>query len=148
MAWRMAYDLVIPGEAVPQGRPRFGHGRTYDPPKSRKYKEYVRRLARKNMPSDALGRPLTCPVRLTCVIYRAVPKSWSRRKRADAIADKIRPTTRPDVSNVIKGIEDALNGVWYADDSQIVEYGVIGKWYAEEPRVYVRLDTEVNDGQG
>ena len=42
MAWRMAYDLVIPGEAVPQGRPRFGHGRTYDPPKSRKYKEYVR----------------------------------------------------------------------------------------------------------
>jgi Holliday junction resolvase RusA-like endonuclease len=51
------------------------------------------------------------------------------------------------VSNVIKGIEDALNGVWYADDSQIVEYGLIGKWYAEEPRVYVRLDTEVNDGQ-
>ena len=44
MAWRMAYDLVIPGEAVPQGRPRFGHGRTYDPPKSRRYKEYVRGL--------------------------------------------------------------------------------------------------------
>ena len=107
--------------------------------------KYVRRLARKNMPPDALRGPLTCPVRLTCVIYRAVPQSWSRRKRADAIADKIRPTTRPDVSNVIKGIEDALNGVWYADDSQIVEYGLIGKWYAEEPRVYVRLDMEVED---
>lgn len=147
MAWRMAYDLVIPGEAVPQGRPRFGHGRTYDPPKSRKYKEYVRRLAYRNMPPDALRGPLTCPVRLTCVIYRAVPQSWSRRKRADAIADKIRPTTKPDVSNILKGIEDALNGVWYADDSQIVEYGLIGKWYAEEPRVYVRLDVEVEDGQ-
>ena len=109
--------------------------------------KYVRRLARKNMPPDALRGPLTCPVRLTCVIYRAVPQSWSRRKRADAIADKIRPKTRPDVSNVIKGIEDALNGVWYNDDSQIVEYGVIGKWYAEEPRVYVRLDREVDDGQ-
>lgn len=147
MTWKMVCDLVIPGEAIPQGRPRFGRGRTYDPPKSRKYKEYVRRLARRNMPPDALGRPLTCSVRLTCVIYRAVPKSWRRRKKADAIADKIRPTTRPDVSNVIKGIEDALNGVWYADDSQIVEYGLIGKWYAEEPRVYVRLDMEVNDGQ-
>ena len=107
--------------------------------------KYVRRLARKNMPPDALRGPLTCPVRLTCVIYRAVPQSWSRRKRADAIADKIRPKTRPDVSNVIKGIEDALNGVWYKDDSQIVEYGVIGKWYAESPRVYVRLDVEVDD---
>ena len=91
--------------------------------------------------------PTTRPVRLTLVIYRGVPKSWSRRKRADAIADKIRPTTKPDVSNILKGIEDALNGVWYADDSQIVEYGLIGKWYAEEPRVYVRLDTEVDDGQ-
>lgn len=62
--------MVIPGEAVPQGRPRFGRGRTYDPPKSRKYKEYVRRLARKNMPSDALRRPLTYPVRLTCNLSR------------------------------------------------------------------------------
>ena len=104
--------MVIPGEAVPQGRPRFGRGRTYDPPKSRKYKEYVRRLARENMPPDSLRGPLTCPVRLTCVIYRAVPKSWSRRKRADAIADKIRPTTRPDVSNILKGILGAAEVVW------------------------------------
>ena len=141
--WQRLCDCVVPGEAVPQGRPRFGHGRTYDPQKSRKYKEKVKCIARCNAPES----PTTHAVRLTLVIYRAVPKSWSRRKRADAIADKIRPTTRPDVSNVIKGIEDALNGVWYADDSQIVEYGVIGKWYAESPRVYVRLDVEVNDGQ-
>ncbi len=100
-----------------------------------------------NMPPDALGRPLTCSVRLTCVIYRAVPKSWSRRKRADAITDKIRPTTKPDLDNLIKGIKDALSGVWYKDDSQVVEYGKVGKWYAEEPRVYVRLDVEVDDGQ-
>ena len=99
------------------------------------------------MPTDALRGPLTCPVRLTCVIYRAVPKSWSRRKKADAIADKIRPTTKPDLDNLIKGIKDALSGVWYKDDSQVVEYGKVGKWYAEEPRVYVRLDVEVNDGQ-
>ena len=99
------------------------------------------------MPSDALRGPLTCHVRLTCVIYRAVPKSWSRRKRADAIADKIRPTTKPDLDNLIKGIKDALSGVWYKDDSQVVEYGKVGKWYAEEPRVYVRLDREVDDGQ-
>lgn len=82
------------------------------------------------------------------LIYRAVPKSWSKRKRADAIADKIRPTTKPDLDNVIKGIKDALNGVWYKDDSQVVEYGLVGKWYAEEPHVYVRLDVEVEDGQG
>lgn len=141
--WQRLCDCVVPGEAVPQGRPRFGHGRTYDPPKSRKYKEKVKCIARCN----ASESPTTHAVRLTLVIYRGVPKSWSKRKAAQAIADKIRPTTKPDVSNVLKGIEDALNGVWYADDSQIVEYGLMGKWYAEEPRVYVRLDVEVEDGQ-
>lgn len=143
MSWHRLCEMVVPGDAVPQGRPRFGHGRTYDPPKSRKYKEKVRCIARCNAPES----PTTHAVRLTLVIYRGVPKSWSKRKAAQAITDKIRPTTKPDVSNVLKGIEDALNGVWYEDDSQIVEYGKIGKWYAEEPRVYVRLDVEVEDGQ-
>lgn len=137
-------DCVVPGEAVPQGRPRFGHGRAYDPPKSRKYKDKVRCIARCSAPES----PTKCPVRLTLVIYRGVPNSWSKCKQARAIADEIRPTTKPDVSNVLKGIEDALKGVWYEDDSQIVEYGLIGKWYAEEPRVYVRLDVEVDDEEG
>lgn len=119
----------------------------YDALKSRNYKAYVTEIARENVPPDAPEWPLTCPVRLTCVIYRAVPQSWSKRKRAAALDDEIRPMTKPDVSNIIKGIEDALIGVWYKDDSQIVEYGVIGKWYAESPRVYVRLDREVDEDE-
>lgn len=70
MTWRMAYDLVIPGEAVPQGRPRFGHGRTYDPPKSRKYKEYVRRLAYFSAPRGTVCHPLTCLAADVCNLSR------------------------------------------------------------------------------
>lgn len=138
MAWKLICNMVIDGEPVPQGRPRFGHGRAYDPPKSRKYKEKVKRVAESEGPES----PVTCPVRLTISIYRTPPKSWSRRKKAQAYAGWIRPTTKPDISNVLKGIEDALTGVWYEDDSQIVEYGTIGKWYAEEPRVYVQMEVE------
>lgn len=52
----------------------------------------------------------------------------------------LRPTTKPDVSNVIKGVEDALNGVWYKDDSQIVAYGKVGKWYSDMPRVEITME--------
>ncbi|MBB1163667.1 RusA family crossover junction endodeoxyribonuclease [Lacticaseibacillus rhamnosus] len=38
--------LTIPGNPVPQGRPRFTRiGRAYDPTKSRNYKQYVKNVA-------------------------------------------------------------------------------------------------------
>ena len=51
---------------------------------------------------------------------------------------KIRPTTRPDVSNVIKSVEDGLNGIAYHDDSQISELMVF-RYYGEEPGVCVEI---------
>ena len=55
------------------------------------------------------------------------------------MAGTLRPVTKPDVSNVLKGVEDALKGVWYKDDSQIVGYGVLGKWYDERPRIEIMM---------
>ena len=138
------YKAIVLGEPVAQGRPRFsrqgGFMRAYDPDKSREYKKYVRLVAAQ----DAPAVPVTGAVVLSLKIYRAVPKSMSKRKREAALAGQLRPTTKPDVSNVLKGVEDALKGLWYADDSQIVGYGEIGKWYAERPRIEVTM-TEVED---
>jgi Holliday junction resolvase RusA-like endonuclease len=63
------------------------------------------------------------------------------------VGGRIRPTKRPDVSNVIKIIEDALNGLAYRDDSQIVR--VVGeKYYSDSPRVEVEICSlsEPSDG--
>ena len=52
-------------------------------------------------------------------------------------------TTRPDMTNVIKAVEDGLTGVAYHDDSQVVRYlPEMKKVYAaqgEAPRVVVRI---------
>lgn len=48
----------------------------------------------------------------------------------------ILPTTKPDSSNILKGVEDALNGVLYKDDSQIVRTHVV-KMYAFNPAIQV-----------
>ena len=131
------YKAVVLGEPVAQGRPRFsrqgGFAKAYDPAKSRDYKQYVRLVAAQ----DAPAVPVTGAVILSLKIYRAVPKSMPKYKREAALAGVLRPTTKPDVSNVLKGVEDALKGVWYADDSQIVGYGALGKWYAERPRIEI-----------
>lgn len=133
------YRAVVLGEPVAQGRPRFsrqgGFVKAYDPAKSRDYKQYVRLVAAQ----DAPAVPVTGAVLLSLKIYRAMPKSMSKAKREAALAGQLRPTTKPDVSNVLKGVEDALKGLWYADDSQIVGYGELGKWYSERPRIEVTM---------
>ena len=49
-----------------------------------------------------------------------------------------RPTKKPDADNVIKIITDALNGIAYDDDRQIVAL-MFEKFYAEIPHVDVYL---------
>ena len=52
---------------------------------------------------------------------------------------KIRPTKKPDCDNCIKSITDALNGIAYIDDSQIVSIEC-EKWYSDRPRAEVMID--------
>lgn len=133
------YTAVILGEPVAQGRPRFsrqgGFVKAYDPAKSRDYKSYVRLIAAQNAPDS----PVEGAIEFSLRIYRAIPKGMPKYKREAAKAGTLRPVTKPDVSNILKGVEDALKGVWYKDDSQIVGYGVLGKWYDERPRIEIMM---------
>lgn len=52
---------------------------------------------------------------------------------------KILPAKKPDIDNVVKAVLDALNGVAYRDDTQVVELHV-RKSYSEKPRVEVSIE--------
>lgn len=134
----MTCQAIVFGEPVAQGRPRFTrNGRAYDPPKSRAYKKRVREACAKSAPET----PVDGAVRLLVAAYFGIPKSWSRRKKWAAFRNEIRPTKRPDLSNVLKGVEDALNGLWYEDDAQIVSI-TCAAWYSDEPRVEILMKEE------
>lgn len=64
------------------------------------------------------------------------PKTVSNKTRFKMLEDKILPTKKPDVDNIAKIILDALNGVAYHDDSQVI-FLRLSKYYLEESRVLV-----------
>src|SRR5690625_167377 len=130
----MITEFIIPGQAVPQGRPRAGKRRgkiiMYDPQESKDYKHYVALIARQHAPKI----PYEGEISMIIKIYRDIPKSTTKRKRELYNAGLLRPVVKPDNTNYAKGIEDALNGIVYKDDSQIVDL-TIQKYYSDDPRV-------------
>ena len=68
--------------------------------------------------------------------YFEVPKSKSKRFREAALNGTERPTKKPDIDNIVKAIQDALNGLAYKDDAYIVHLAC-QKFYRDNPRVEV-----------
>lgn len=77
-------------------------------------------------------------LRVAIMAYYPVPKSTSKKKATEMIAGYIRPAKKPDIDNVIKSILDALNGVAYHDDTQVVAV-FAEKYYSDTPRVEVEI---------
>ena len=127
--------LTIPGEPCAKQRPRMTkQGHTYTPQKTVNYETLVRELYILQNFRQQLEGELVMTVRA----YFTIPKSASKKKAADMVGGRIRPTKRPDWDNVGKIISDALNGLAYHDDSQIVT-ATVEKWYSAEPRVEVEI---------
>lgn len=131
-------DLTVPGAPMGKGRPRFtrGHGnivRTYTPKATASRENLIGVLA-----LDKWKRtPIAGPVSIIVVMEVPVPKSWPKKKRAD-VNIGTHPLGKPDVDNCLKLVCDALNGIVWRDDSQVVEASV-RKLYSGTPRTIIRI---------
>jgi Holliday junction resolvase RusA-like endonuclease len=144
MNWSPHLKVVVAGKPVPKARPRFSRtGHAYTPAKTRAAEKAIALAAGQAMVYD--GVEITDqPVRLSVVAVMPVPKSWSRAKKAEALAGWVTPTGRPDIDNVAKLVSDALNGVAYHDDSQIIE-AIAQKAYGVEPRTIIAISTPAQE---
>jgi len=132
--------FTVYGQAVPKGRARVvrsgGFVRAFTPKKTVDWESSVAGQAIVHKPPQLL----TGPIKLGVRFYRAPLKSFSKDKRELAMSGKFRPATRPDLDNLIKGIKDALNGIMWQDDSQVIEYIVgTGKYFGDPPRVEIEV---------
>jgi len=125
----------VDGTPVPKGRARYARRgnfiSTYTPEKTRTYETLIKDAAIEAMGSS---EPLETPVSLYLYIRVPIPKSCTK-KRLEAIDNgSEKPTKKPDASNILKSVEDGMNGVVYHDDSQIINIHVT-KVYSSLPGV-------------
>jgi Holliday junction resolvase RusA-like endonuclease len=128
-------EFVVPGEPVAKGRPRAfraGAGiRMHTPQKTATYENLVRFYC-----ANAAARPFCGALAAEIVVVLPIPRSWSKKRRREALIGSVHPTKRPDADNYLKSALDGMNGVAFADDSQVVRVS-IEKRYGEEPRMMV-----------
>ena len=133
--------INVPGVPVPQARPRFTRtGHAYETAKCKAYKAVVAAAERAAMKGK---EPITGPVLVVCQFFLPIPKGWVKAKRKDALDDVIRPLKRPDGDNLEKLIWDALTGIVWSDDAQIVQWAG-AKWYGNPETVVkvIEIDAE------
>ena len=118
----------VPGSPVPKQRARRGRsGRWYTPQATRSYEAKVGWMAK----AAGIHAPHDGPVGLKVRLW------FPDRRRRDA-------------DNVVKAIMDALNGLAYSDDSQVIELFVSRQIDRQRPRAEVTVEriSECINGDG
>lgn len=105
------------GKVMGKGRPRFTRGgHVYTPKATRDYEMAIREAY-----ENATGRPpepFSGPISVCIMTYRQLPKSTPKSVLSEP------DTHKPDIDNVAKIVLDALNGVAWEDDAQVVSLTV------------------------
>ena len=123
----MSFMVTFKVDADPVGKQRARYAKrgnfvqTYTPDKTRNYESLIKEAA-----IEAMGtsEPLETPVTLYLYIRAPIPKSLPKKRIEACLKGLEKPIKKPDASNVLKSVEDAMNGVVYKDDSQIVNIHV------------------------
>ena len=143
--------IVLPGAPKGKGRPRFttigGFARAYTEKKTVTYENALKAAGVAAM--NGL-QTLNEAIGISVVGYLPVPDSWSRAKRAAALAGDIMPTGKPDADNIgkmldglnyhppaFKGDKEKRPIIW-RDDAQIVSLHIM-KFYGADPRLVVQV---------
>lgn len=132
----MKFTIIIPPTGQRRARSRViaGHARTYKDPKQATEESRLAGLLFAHKP----GLPLQGAICLQIRAFLPVPVSKSGKWKKSALDGKIRPCVKPDLDNLAKNILDVMNGVFFADDRQVV-YLAVEKWYGYPARWEIEI---------
>lgn len=115
--------------------------RVYSDPATVKYETQLRWAATQAM---AGAPPLEGPIEVIMWVRFPVPESWSKKKRALALAGHLMPTVKPDADNSLK-LTDTLNEICWRDDKQVCDARVM-KRYSDRPGMTIFVALLSTDG--
>lgn len=138
--------FAILGSPTGKARPRVTRYGTYTPEKTRAYEALVRLRFREVAPEWELLRG---PVAVTIEAVFSAPPRCTKKQRAAILRGEEEPLKKPDIDNIAKIVLDALNGVAWVDDKQIVFLQVKKRYNSTIPgmeSVHVQIGGE-KDGE-
>ena len=127
-------DLVVWGPPMPKARPRIvmpeghSHPMGYTPKPTRSQSQEIRAAYVRRYEQMQFKKHEALILDVLAVMER--PPSAPKKR--------LWPAVKPDLSNIVQLVQDALNGLAYPDDSAIV-LGEQGKIYGYPPRTLLRL---------
>lgn len=133
----MTYEFEVPGKIVGKGRPRVNSytGTVYTPTRTKDYETLVEQYFLLKYPRYT---PIEGRVQVEINANFEIPKSTKKADRELMLENKINPTKKPDIDNIVKIVLDALNGIAFKDDTQITRLQV-EKSYSLNENVVVKI---------
>lgn len=120
--------MWLAGRPKPQARARYSRaGGIYYPTGDVQWRRAAEKIFREAM---AGAPPIQGPVQMNYTAIYTPPKGYTQAKAAAALAGELPYIKTPDLDNLLKMIQDAMNGIVFMDDKQICrivtekQYGV------------------------
>lgn len=133
--------FIVPGPVVGKARPRFSrvgnYVKTYTPKKTADYEKSVKEAYLNEVRYQPMRFSNREPIEIVVNAYFEIPKSASKKAKTKMLLEEY-PTKKPDADNILKSIADALNGVAYSDDCQIVT-ATVNKFWSETAQAEITL---------
>lgn len=134
-------SFIVPGKPQGKARARTGYNpiakriTSYTPENTVLYENLIKMCYQS---TTAHRFDYEVPLSLKVTAYFEPTKSESKKRRLQMLQGQIAPLKKPDTDNIVKAVMDALNGLAYEDDKQVVHLEVF-KRYGEQARIEVEI---------
>ena len=135
----MQIHFQVEGDPKGKGRPRFSRvgsfTKVYTDKQTLTYEAMIATFAKQAMGGT---KPLKTPVSVFLYVRLPIPQTYSKKRREACLNGSEMPCKKPDIDNIAKTYLDAMNGVIFVDDTQVIDLHV-KKVYAEKAGVDVMV---------
>lgn len=138
-----AVSFTVVGVAAPAGskralrNPHTGRVQVVDA--SRRAPEWKALVAAAAAQAMCGAEPLRGPLHLRVVVHAARPASHRDRHGTVRRGAPQHPAVRPDITKLVRAVEDAMTGIVYVDDAQIVEQHAAKRYTLAAPMVQITV---------
>lgn len=121
----MQIHFQVEGDPKGKGRPRFSRvgnfTKVYTDKQTLTYEAMIATFAKQAMGGTEL---IKTPVSVFLYVRLPVPQSYSKKRRDACLSGLEKPCKKPDIDNIAKTYLDAMNGVIFVDDTQVIDLHV------------------------